>query len=228
MMSGIQQRTLVLCVSLVMLGYSEKTIANNYEDAIIECSKKNDVSIRLVCFDAIAEQINAFAYEAPKSDDVNLSDSQSVDSSLVSAAPITKESANIADTEPLVEPTPLASAESLTDMALVIADKSEPKIKPSSVMQAEIDSFGLQNVTENDTVLVDGELNSVIAEIHLQNKRRTRFVLANGQVWEKMDSSRVELPDVDDKVVLRSGAMGSFYLRKANRKRSFKVKRIGN
>lgn len=225
MMSVIQQRMLFLCISLAVLGYSQKASANNYKDAIIECSKKTDVLKRLVCFDGIAEQINALAYQAEVSDEVNLSPSQSVAPSPDSLAPSIKEFTNA---EPTAAQTPAANIDPPTEIAPIIVNKAEAKTQPKSDMQAEIDSFGLKKEVENDTVLVDGELNSVIAEIRVQNNRRTRFVLTNGQVWEKVDSSRVELPDVDDKVVLRSGAMGSFYLRKADRNRSFRVKRISN
>ena len=79
---------------------------------------------------------------------------------------------------------------------------------------------------KDTTFLADGELKSIIKEIQSSNKRRLRFVLENDQIWENADNSKVGLPRVGDAVVIRRGALDSFYLRKANVNRSFRVRRI--
>lgn len=97
---------------------------------------------------------------------------------------------------------------------------------PETKGKDDVDSFGLAPPPEGGTFLVDGELKSIIKEIQSSHMRRLRFVLENGQVWEYADNSKVGLPNIGDNIVVRPGALGSFYLRKANVNRSFRVKRI--
>ncbi|MBT1452213.1 hypothetical protein KJ365_15100 [Glaciecola sp. XM2] len=94
--------------------------------------------------------------------------------------------------------------------------------------QEQVDSFGLDEPTEDKTFLVDGELNSTIKEIEERTARRTRFILENGQIWELAESTSVGLPRVGDKIVIRERALGSYFLRKASVNRSFRVKRVEN
>jgi hypothetical protein len=114
----------------------------------------------------------------------------------------------------------------LTDQARAI--QPQPRIEPQadSKESDSADSFGKPKRSADDTYLVDGELFSTISEIIDERGRRLRFVLANGQVWEKTEGGNAGLPRVGDNIVIRKGALGSFFIRKENVNRSFQVKRI--
>lgn len=189
------------------------TNAQNLAESVSQCAKETNALKRLVCFDELAKTVDAF-------------DKQTVKAKA-----------------PTVTKVPAAAAITTITPALPAAIVSTPAQKPSTkVKQAakadieaqatkeeqEIAEFGLPPSTLKDTELVDGELLSSIVDIRKTNILRYRYTLANGQVWEKTDSNKQGLPRVGNKVVIRSGALGSYFMRKVNTNRSFKVKRISS
>jgi hypothetical protein len=181
---------------LCLVVFSQKTHAESLEVDIVLCSKESNPLERLVCFDKIAEQINA---------------SEQRIEAITSSSPVQAVPPVAIDTD--VNPIPVEDALSSTP---------ETEVE----VEDEIDSFGLPQASKDVTVLDDGELNSVIKKIQRSPRRPVRFILENGQVWENSDNSTMGLPSVGDAIVISPGALGSFYLRKADINRTFKVKRI--
>lgn len=184
----------LLLVLLSLAVFSQEIHAESVEVDIVLCSKESNPLERLVCFDKIAEQINA---------------SQQRVEAITSSAPVQTVPPVVIDTD--VNPIPEENA--LTSI-------SETEVVD------EVDSFGLPQASKDVTVLDNGELNSVIKKIQRSPRRPVRFILENGQVWENSDNSTMGLPSVGDAIVISPGALGSFYLRKADINRTFKVKRI--
>ncbi len=180
----------LLCLAV----FSQEARAEGVEVDIVLCSKESNPLERLVCFDKIAEQINA---SKPRNEAV-------ASSSPVQAIP------------------PIAID---TDVPPIPADDALSSI-PETEVKDEVDSFGLPQEPKDVTILDNGELNSVIEKIQKSPRRPVRFILENGQIWENSDNSTMGLPSVGDAIVISPGVLGSFYLRKADINRTFKVKRI--
>lgn len=114
------------------------------------------------------------------------------------------------------------------------AASSNPKSVPKSEIIAtteKIEEFGRVKNTSTDpshlnTTILNGELHSSIVDLIEMKGRRLKFVLENGQIWEKTEGGNAGLPKVGEKVIIRSESLGAFYLRRSTSKRSFKVKRI--
>ena len=120
---------------------------------------------------------------------------------------------------------PRAQISSNQSGAIEQANKTLPSADTSDEPDS-VQSFGKPKRSENATYLVDGDLHSTIAEIIEQQGRRLRFVLANDQVWEKTSGGTAGLPRIGDEIIIRRGALGSFFIRKKDANRSFQVKRI--
>jgi hypothetical protein len=110
--------------------------------------------------------------------------------------------------------------------------KSVPKSEIIATTE-KIEEFGRVKNTStgqsrSNTTILNGELHSTIVDLIEMKGRRLKFVLENGQVWEKTEGGKAGLPKVGEKVIIRSESLGAFYLRRAASKRSFKVKRIDN
>ncbi|AEP28309.1 hypothetical protein [Brumicola nitratireducens] len=186
--------------------FSQETHAESVEVEIVLCSKESNPLERLVCFDKIAEQINASGQRVE---------------AITSSAPVQVVPPVAIDTDvnSIPEENALISLPE-TEVVDEVKDEVEDKVKD------EVDSFGLPQASKDLTVLDNGELNSVIKKIQRSPRRPVRFILENGQVWENSDNSTMGLPSVGDAIVISPGALGSFYLRKADINRTFKVKRI--
>lgn len=94
---------------------------------------------------------------------------------------------------------------------------------PASKPEVQSDRFGLATPAAETAQAVDS---------HIPGEFRgwesnSRIKLANGQVWEVVDGSRGALaPVVDQKVRVRRGVLGSFYLEIEGLNRSPRVKRV--
>jgi len=224
-MSGKQKLPFLVFVISAGLAYPGIVSANS-DEAIIACSKESNALKRLVCFDAIAEKVNARDDAAKKSNETQLSASEQIATSVSSTAIDPKVGAESNLRSELKPTAQKSQTQSLVSLKVKPESENTDITESDDKMQTEVDAFGIPPKPKNDTVLIDGQLRSSIVGIRQHINRRLRFTLSNGQVWEKVDSSKVELPEVNDEVVLRSAALGAFYLRKVDRKRSFKVKRI--
>lgn len=180
--------------------FSQKAHAESVEVDIALCSKESNPLERLVCFDKIAERINA---------------SEQINEAITSNSPVQAIPPIDADVNPI------PAEDALIPLPeTIVKDEVKEKVKD------EVDSFGLPQASKNVTILDNGELRSVIKKIQRSPRRPVRFILENGQIWENSDNSTMGLPSAGDAIVISPGALGSFYLRKANINRSFRVKRI--
>jgi hypothetical protein len=98
-----------------------------------------------------------------------------------------------------------------------------PPIPPVPVTNP-VAEFGLEQQRVTSTQLPS--LESSIAGRFEGWGPRSRITLTNGQVWQVMDDSSATLYLDNPKVLLRRGALGSFYLEIDGTNRSPKVKRL--
>ncbi|MBF7071791.1 hypothetical protein ISG33_00070 [Glaciecola sp. MH2013] len=110
--------------------------------------------------------------------------------------------------------------------------QNKPSMPPQASTPPQVEDetadFGKPPVSIKESYLEDGELVSSIKSSAVAANKRFRITLENGQLWEVLDSGKPGLPRVNDEIIIRSGAFGSFYMRKSGVNRSFKVKRILN
>ncbi len=69
------------------------------------------------------------------------------------------------------------------------------------------------------------ELVQTVTSVSLDPRGRLRLTLENDQVWAQTDRNRLSLR-VGDRIVIRQGFGGSFYLAKQSGSRSLKVRRL--
>ncbi len=87
------------------------------------------------------------------------------------------------------------------------------------------------NTKENSDTKENGEksttVTSKLEKARQLRDRRYRFYLANGQVWEQKDSSRIYIPKKGPiTVTIKKGSFGSYILKVNSKKRAVRVKRI--
>jgi hypothetical protein len=205
-----------LFYSAVMFASAAQHVnAQTVADAIGNCSKEENALKRLVCFDEIAKSIN------------RLDGANQTISELAGQTQNIQNQTSTAPSAPVAPPVTVVAPDAPVPIVPSVPKVSAP-VASKDAEQEQVDSFGLDEPTEDKTFLVDGELNSTIKEIEERTARRTRFILENGQIWELAESTSVGLPRVGDKIVIRERALGSYFLRKASVNRSFRVKRVEN
>lgn len=109
-------------------------------------------------------------------------------------------------------------------------------VSRADVQKAEKDQFGFSSppqaaiiASANPTAAAEPELDNVTVMITGVSKRadgKFRFTLDNGQVWDQTDTVRVRmLPDTPFAGEIRKGALGSFFLKPAD-KTAVRAKRV--
>lgn len=88
------------------------------------------------------------------------------------------------------------------------------------------DLFGLeQRVVTEMRKQGEDQLTSTISKVTMGPYKKFTITLANGQRWKQTDSQRLSLR-INDIVVIRKAALGSFLLKKQGSKASRRVKRV--
>lgn len=108
-----------------------------------------------------------------------------------------------------------------------------PNFTGGSEELAEIeaaDSSPDRVVTRNDDGQISRIANLRVVEFELSRRRRAVVHLDNGQVWRQSDDVHVQRPRSRDEgtlsATIRSGALGSFFMRLSNGGRWFRVERV--
>jgi len=106
---------------------------------------------------------------------------------------------------------------------LVVIDKARATAAKRSLFGFSIPNFGGLFGNDNDVNQIDGTIAGVS-----QNADGGWVVrLADGSVWTQVDDAQLGLPPTrGDKIIIRRGSLGSFWLEFPKRP-GFKVKRIG-
>lgn len=117
----------------------------------------------------------------------------------------------------------------LTECAAVSNDKARlqcydaitaPETKQLVIDQTELFGFeSKQKLLTPEKVLVD------IVHVKKGPRGKSTFTLSNGQVWKQKEAQTYKLK-AGKQVFIKKGALGSFFLGQADRKKKIRIKRI--
>ena len=117
------------------------------------------------------------------------------------------------------------------DVELTSAPVTTPK-GPSTVSNARTleptsteDKFGAKHLSKekHETVV---QVSYVIEAIDKTVRGLYRFTFENGQKWEQQDTDVKARFKVGETVIIKSGVLGAFYLKRPSSNRTIRVKRI--
>jgi hypothetical protein len=207
-------RQISALLALASLSALQQAGAQDVLENVYICAKQLDPQKRLACFDKAIAPLNVA--ELPSS----LASENQIQAPV--GLELNQESTSVNNSHVVIKD------EKLTEQQTLKVQMAEEKLAAEKQIseQAAIEQFGRQQVEKKPVFLEDGQLHSSIKRIFKSNNRKTRFELANGQIWENQETRTTGFPREGDDVILRREALGAFYVRKANVKRSFRVKRI--
>ncbi len=88
--------------------------------------------------------------------------------------------------------------------------------------QAKADMFGQEHIQTSKGL---PELTLTIKSLKKNPYGKLKFTFENGQIWQQKDSATLKLK-AGDTVIIKRGALSSFYLKKLDANRTVKVKRV--
>ncbi len=117
-----------------------------------------------------------------------------------------------------------AISQALASKDLVVIDRARVTATKRELFGFSIPSFGgLFGGNENEV----RQIESTVAAVSHNAEGGWLLRLADGSTWTQMDDSQLGLgPRRGDKVIVKRGSLGSFWL-EVNRQAGFKVRRIG-
>jgi len=89
---------------------------------------------------------------------------------------------------------------------------------------SEEESFGGEHLKSADDQVM--EIAVTVTSVKKTLRDLLKLTFDNGQIWQQTDSGAAPRISTGDKVVIKRGALGSFYLKKADSNRTVRVKRI--
>lgn len=101
-----------------------------------------------------------------------------------------------------------------------LGQRAAPPAAPATAAKSGEESFGFEGRSATQ------EVSSSIPGIFEGWDRRTRFRLANGQVWQVIDDSSAAYYLRDPKVVVRRAALGSFMMEIEGARQAPRVRRV--
>jgi hypothetical protein len=192
--------------ALLVIFVSPISIANSLLDELAMCAKNTDSLQRLVCYDKLAKDTKS---NPPKQSHVTLNNSivERVDSVVQAAPKIQPEKVLPVSVHPqkpaVVEP----------DSVGVIAN---------AVKQQQA-SFGKEDVKRPEDIIK--QLKAKVIKIRKAPYGELIITLDNGQVWRQTDSTRLKLRK-DNVVIIKRGALGSFFIGKESANKRIRAKRV--
>mgnify|MGYP000008779414 CR=1 FL=1 len=110
----------------------------------------------------------------------------------------------------------LENKQKVKDVAPVAAKKALSKEE----------SFGGKHLKKKESSEVLKELEAKVKTLTKTLRGALKLTLENGQVWQQVDTNVAPKISAGDSIVVRRGALSSFYLKKADSNRTIRVKRI--
>lgn len=120
----------------------------------------------------------------------------------------------------------LACYDKLADLAAAQAASPVAATTPAAIAPAKTptERFGMEQKAAQEGAA--DTITSVLPGDFEGWEPKTKFTLANGQVWQVTDGSRVYWPAKSPKVTIRRGVLGTFYLEVEGLNSIAKVKRL--
>ena len=198
--------------TIVFLGsqnsHGQSTSSPNNLSEIYACADIADSTARLACYDASVGRLET----AEKSGDIVTLSRSTIDQVKKDSFGLKTDSASTIDLLTKSEP-PKKS----TELTKPISKKKEKKAEKKTEKRASLETEDLNKV------------NLEIASTKTFGYEKTRFYLANGQVWDQVDSVKVRVPRVKDGnpnvAEIKKAALGSFFLRINGKGRAIRIRR---
>jgi hypothetical protein len=183
---------------------SPLSMANTLLNNLSICAKNTDSLQRLVCYDKLAEVAeNDLLHQQKMQQPI----SQQISTSMPS---VQKKQNNSV----LSEITPPQKAQTI---------KPQPTIDVTNKVDLQKASFGQEDKQRSKDLIK--EIQAEIVQIKKGAYGQQIITLNNGQVWRQTDSTSLKLRK-GHVVIIRRGAMGSFFIGKENANKRIRAKRV--
>ena len=192
--------------ALLVIFVSPISIANSLLDELAMCAKNTDSLQRLVCYDKLAKDTKS---NPPKQPHVTLNNSivERVDS-VVQAAPKIQPEKVLPVSDRLKKP--------------AVVEPESVGVMTNAVKQQQA-SFGNEAIKRPEDIIK--QLKAKVIKIQKAPYGELIITFDNGQVWRQTDSTRLKLRK-DSVVIIKRGALGSFFIGKENANKRIRAKRV--
>jgi len=197
------------CAFLIIL-VSPFGVANTLLDELSICAKNNDSSQRLVCYDTLAKKTIS---SQPK----QLKLPQQIPSQAVTHEPVD----NAIQAAHGIQPEPVLAQSELPKVALIAQPQKTVDIADKANQQQA--KFGHENKQRAEDLIK--QIRATTIKVNKAPYGQLIITIDNGQIWRQTDSSRFKLRK-DDVVIIKRGALGSFFIGKENSKKRIRAKRV--
>jgi hypothetical protein len=186
---------------------SPLSMANTLLNNLSICAKNTDSLQRLVCYDKLAEVAEVAENDLLHQQKMQQPISQQISTSMPS---VQKKQNNSV----LSEITPPQKAQII---------KPQPTIDVTNKVDLQKASFGQEDKQRSKDLIK--EIQAEIVQIKKGAYGQQIITLNNGQVWRQTDSTSLKLRK-GHVVIIRRGAMGSFFIGKENANKRIRAKRV--
>lgn len=196
--------------AILIILASPISMANSVADTLLMCAENVDSLQRLVCYDKLAKKIKNFPSKLQE---------------MQAQFPVRTTTSGTSDkphqTEHKVQPKPVLApskrvAESLTVTKKIVVIKDDTTSQQQAI-------FGKENKQSIKNTI--NQIKSKILKVHKDRFGNQTISLANGQVWRQTDNTRLKLKR-EQIVIIKRGAMGSFFIGKENANKRIRAKRV--
>lgn len=202
----INNARLVKSAVLIIL-VSPFAMANTVVEELSMCAKNVDSLQRLVCYDTLATKIKNTPPKLQAQPPVQTTPAGSlVKSTLMERKDPSKPR--------------LVTPKKITKSPTIILKKAVSKADTISQQQA---IFGQENKQSTKDII--NQIKSTILKVQKDRFGNQTISLANGQVWRQTDSTRLKLKK-DQIVIIKRGAMSSFFIGKEDANKRIRAKRV--
>ena len=195
---------------LVIILVSPFGLANTLLDELSMCAKNNNSLQRLACFDKLTEK----AKNGPQK--------QRKVQPQTSLQVVTTERVDNATQSPQqkMPELPLATSPPKKRSLLVQPQQTVDIADKASQQQAK---FGHENKQRSEDLIQ--QIKATIIKVKKAHYGELIITLDNGQVWRQTDSTGIKLRK-DQVVIIKRGALGSFFIGKENKNKRMRAKRV--
>jgi hypothetical protein len=185
------------------------SVANTLLDELSICAKNSDSLQRLVCYDKLAKgALDSQPHQ------------QKVKKQVATIEPLKLED-NVEPSVQMVKKSPASPNLPPPLRAGII--KPQPTVDVANEVSQQQASFGQEN-KKRTTDLIN-QIKAQIVQIKTSAYGEQIITLSNAQVWRQTDNTRLKLRK-DQVVIIKRGAMGSFFIGKENANKRMRAKRV--
>ena len=211
--------SLIIFTALTPLAHGQDSTQSSGLDAVYKCAQESDEAKRLACFDAATQQLKT-AEDSGELVTVTREDVEEEKRNSFGFATSTLSTfRNL-----------FGSGEGKNDLTDDVIE--EVKDTTTEVVEVPSSSTSTASAKESNPSPVLEDINQIsvpLLKAEIFGYEKTRFFLANGQVWDQLDRGRFRVPKErngeQNNVEIRRGALGSYLLQVNGSGKSIAVRR---